>query len=161
DEYQFGARSSARNWVEQLAEYRGVNFGTFSTNSWGDIRGPGYEYNWATGSATNYDQQVAGLAGQVATGQVTTAAVMGGIIPELTPGDPSTVFSYLNEVYSGTLTGDALSSVLDANVAQRVNAMDTLTAAGHVQLVVADYANFADSPQGRQTFTDPAGRQRL
>ncbi|HEY7428820.1 MAG TPA: hypothetical protein VH682_31610, partial [Gemmataceae bacterium] len=160
-EYQFSGRTSAQNWVEQLAEYRGVNFGTFSTNSWDAIRGPGYEYNWATGGAGNYDQQVAGLAGQVAAGQVTTAAIMGGIVPDLTPGDPSTVFSYLSEVYSGTLTGDALSSVLDANVAQRVNAMDTLKAAGNVQLVVADYSNFADSPQGRQMFTDPAGLQRL
>lgn len=161
-EYQFiTGRDAARNWLEQLAEYRGVNFGAFSTSSWDAIRGPGYEYNWATGSASNYDQQVAGLAGQVSAGQVTTAAVMGGTVPELTPGDPSTVFSYLNEVYSGTLTGDALSSVLDANVTQRMNALDTLSAAGSVQLVVADYANFADTPQGQQLFTDPAGRQRL
>ncbi len=47
DEYQFSttARASARSWVEILAQTRGLNFGTFSTESLGEPRNQGYEYN--------------------------------------------------------------------------------------------------------------------
>jgi len=48
DEYQFYPphRSTARNWVEILAASRGLNFGRFSTQSRGEPRNQGYEYNW-------------------------------------------------------------------------------------------------------------------
>lgn len=174
-EYQFiTGRNASRNWLEQLAQYRNVNFGAFSTSPWDAVRGAGYEYNWAVGSAANYTAQVAGLASQIASGQVTTAAVMGGIIADTDPGNPrtgdpgnpATAFTYLNGIYNGTLTGSALSAVLAANVASRTDTLDVLRTAGQqsgqgVNLVVADYANFADVPQGRQQYPNPAGRQNL
>ena len=54
DEYQFYPphRSTARNWLEILAETRGLNFGRFSTVSRGEPRNQGYEYNWARSDAT-------------------------------------------------------------------------------------------------------------
>ena len=57
DEYQFYPphRSTARNWVEILAETRGLNFGRFSPRSRGEPRNQGYEYNWARSDATTDD----------------------------------------------------------------------------------------------------------
>jgi hypothetical protein len=76
DEYQFYPpdRSSARNWVEILAESRRLNFGRFSSQSRGEPRNQGFEYNWARSEATSDDLiasgQHTGLAGQVRTGEV-------------------------------------------------------------------------------------------
>ena len=76
DEYQFYPpdRSKARNWVEILAEARGLDFGRFRAEGWGEPRNGGYEYNWARSGATTDDLitagQHAGLAAQVADGKV-------------------------------------------------------------------------------------------
>ncbi len=176
NEYQFfTGLDAARNWLEQLAEHRNVNFGAFSTTSWDSIRGPGYQYNWAAGSGANYTGQVAGLSSQIASGQVNTAVVMGAIGASTDPGDPKTgdpggdptsFFNYLYGLYNGTLTGSALSAVLAANVASRTDTLDALQAAGQqsssgVNLVTANYANFAIVPQFRQALPDPAGRQKI
>jgi hypothetical protein len=99
DEYQFynadpGDRSFARNFVEQLATLRNINFGSFTTADRGSPRDQGYEYNWArtrTTAAANFTLgpgadfppltslgQQTGLAGQVAAHQVTLALVLVG-----------------------------------------------------------------------------------
>lgn len=76
DEYQFYPpdRSTARNWVEILAATRSLNFGRFTTDSRGEPRNQGYEYNWARSDATTDDLirtgQHTGLAAQVARGEV-------------------------------------------------------------------------------------------
>src|SRR3954471_836879 len=53
DEYQFYPphRSTARNWVEILAATRGLNSGRFSTQSRGEPRNQGYEYNGSSGGS--------------------------------------------------------------------------------------------------------------
>src|SRR5436305_4457338 len=77
DEYQFATdpidRQAARNYVEQLAAYRGLNFGAFSTISRGEPRLQGYAYDFARSGATTADlgPQVAGLAPLVSSGEVT------------------------------------------------------------------------------------------
>src|SRR3954464_3143937 len=84
DEYQFYPphRSTARNWVEILAATRGLNFGRFSTQSRGEPRNQGYEYNWARSDATTDDMivtgQHTGLAAQVARGEVNLVVVFIG-----------------------------------------------------------------------------------
>jgi len=84
DEYQFYPphRSKARNWVEILATTRKLNFGRFSTQSRGEPRNQGYEYNWARSDATTDDLiatgQHTGLAAQVARGEVNLVVVFIG-----------------------------------------------------------------------------------
>lgn len=84
DEYQFYPphRSTARNWVEILAATRGLNFGRFSTQSRGEPRNQGYEYNWARSDATTDDMivtgQHTGLAAQVARGEVNLVVIFIG-----------------------------------------------------------------------------------
>ncbi len=77
DEYQFYPpdRASARNFVELLATDQHVNFGAFSKVSRGDPRNQGYAYDWALSGAQSNDlaTQTAGLAQQVAAGQVNTS----------------------------------------------------------------------------------------
>lgn len=84
DEYQFYPphRDTARNWVEILAETRGLNFGRFSVVSRGEPRNQGYEYNWARSDATTESLlasgQHTGLAAQVARGEVSIVFVFIG-----------------------------------------------------------------------------------
>src|SRR6185503_450682 len=81
DEYQFYApdRSTARNWVEQLAQDSNVSFGSFSLF---DPAGPGnagFANNWAVSGATSTDMvaggQLAGVTAQVASGSVDLVTV--------------------------------------------------------------------------------------
>jgi hypothetical protein len=82
DEYQFYPpdRSTARNFVELLATDRNVNFGSFTTVSRGDPRNQGYANDWALNGAESggLATQTAGLAQQVAAGQVKTAFMFVG-----------------------------------------------------------------------------------
>jgi hypothetical protein len=84
DEYQFYApdRSTAANWVEQLADDSNANFGAFSASDPAGPRNAGYEYNWATSGATSSDMiaggQLSGVVGQVASGKVDLVTVFVG-----------------------------------------------------------------------------------
>ncbi len=83
DEYQFEpGRGHARNWLELLAEHRGVDFGAFSEASRGEPRKGGYAYNWARSDATTRDMiaqgQHTGLARQVARGEVKVVCIFIG-----------------------------------------------------------------------------------
>src|SRR5688500_1789350 len=61
DEYQFrsGTITGTQNHVELLANFRVLNFGTFTTASRGEPRNQGYEYNFANAG----DNTVAGVTG--------------------------------------------------------------------------------------------------
>jgi hypothetical protein len=98
DEYQFYSpdRMTSRNWVEILAATRGLNFGLFSTVSRGEPRYQGFEFNWAQSDATTGDLLAAGqhtgLAGQVASGEVSWVVIfIGGndFIHALVSADPA------------------------------------------------------------------------
>jgi hypothetical protein len=97
DEYRFYPpdRSRARNWVEILAETRGLNFGRYANAPRDEPRGPGYAFNWARSAATTAaalaQGQHTGLASQAASGEVALACVfLGGndIIEALHAPDP-------------------------------------------------------------------------
>jgi hypothetical protein len=84
DEYQFYApdRSTAANWVEQLAQNSNVPFGEFSATDPDGARNAGYEYNWAVSGATSSDMiaagQLGGVVGQVMSGEVDLVTVFVG-----------------------------------------------------------------------------------
>jgi hypothetical protein len=83
DEYQFAPpdRVHARSWVEVLAATRAVNFGPFSTRSQGEPRKRGFAFDWARDGARSEDMvynQLPGLTGQVARGEVQVAAIFIG-----------------------------------------------------------------------------------
>ena len=169
DEY-FKGHGGADNWVEQVAptpgipNTRGLNFGRYLAppNSWGGIRGTGYEYNWARGGAsatlipgrTDLASEVAGLAGQVQQGLVTLATVEIGV------ADMAVKYA---DIYSGALAGPALESYIQNVVGSIFQGVDTLRAAGNVHLVLANIADFGVTPYIRQNpaFSNPWGRFRV
>src|SRR4051795_6859143 len=123
DEYQFYPphRSTARNWVEILAASRGLNFGRFSTQSRGEPRNQGYEYNWARSDATTDDLiitgQHTGLAAQVARGEVNLVVVfIGGndFINAMKTPDPAAAFQQVGPRAEANLER-AVATILKAH----------------------------------------------
>jgi pimeloyl-ACP methyl ester carboxylesterase len=128
DEYQFYPphRSMARNWVEILAETRGLDFGRFSTQSRGEPRNQGYEYNWARSDATTDDLiatgQHTGLAAQVARGEVNLAIVfIGGndFINAMKTADPAAAFQQVGPRAEANLER-AVATILKAHADVRL-----------------------------------------
>lgn len=123
DEYQFYSpdRTTARNWVEILAATRPLNFGRYSTESRGEPRHEGYEFNWARSDATTTDLitagQHTGLASQIAAGEVSIAVIfIGGndFIHALLADDPARA---VERVLPTALTNfrTALETILNAS----------------------------------------------
>jgi phospholipase/lecithinase/hemolysin len=148
DEYQFYPphRTKARNWVEILAATRSLNLGAFSTQSRGEPRNQGYEYNWARSDATTVDLiatgQHDGLAAQVARGDVNLAIVfIGGndFINAMKSQDPVTA---LQEV------GPRAESNLKLAVAT------ILKAHNHVKVVIVTVPDIRDLPEFRVPLSD-------
>lgn len=108
DEYQFYPpdRSTARNFVEQLAEVRGLNFGVFDADgsSRGEPRNAGYAFNWAKDGATTSELitqgQHTGLAAQIAAGEVNYAWIVAGgndVLNLATAEDPAAAVAALGQ----------------------------------------------------------------
>jgi hypothetical protein len=84
DEYQFYPpdRSSAMNWVEQLADDSHASFGAFSADDPAGPRNAGYAYNWAVSGATSNDMIAAGQLG-------------GGVLEQVMSGDVDLVSVFI------------------------------------------------------------------
>ena len=127
------------NWVELLVRYRGLDAGPWAT--WGGSRRTGYEHNWARSGARAADLisqgQAAGLAQQVAEGRIAWAVLMVGT----NDFGPSTSRS----IYNGTLSGAALTAMIDGIVASVAQAVDTVRAGGPVLLLVTNVPTTAPS----------------
>jgi hypothetical protein len=128
DEYQFYPphRSTARNWVEILATSRGLDFGRFSTESRGEPRNQGFEYNWARSDATTDDMiatgQHLGVAAQVARGEVSLVVVfIGGndFINAMKTPDPVAAFREVGPRAEANLEL-AVATILEAHPAVKV-----------------------------------------
>jgi phospholipase/lecithinase/hemolysin len=140
DEYRFYPpdRSTARNWVELLAE-RGWNFGPYSEASRGAPRHQGFAYNWARSDAETADLiadgQHTGLAEQVRSGEVDLVVLFAGgndFIHALHSDDPL-----------GVLEGVAARAT--ANV--RTAAETILAASPEVRLVVGTVPDIRQLPE--------------
>jgi phospholipase/lecithinase/hemolysin len=151
DEYRFYPpdRSTARNWVEILAQTRGLNFGWYSAASRGEPRNQGFEYNWARSDATTEDLiasgQHTGVAAQVARGEVGLVFVfIGGndFINALRSADPAA----------------ALRATLPRALANyRVAVRTVLGASPDAKLVLATLPDIRDLPE----FAGPIREGRI
>jgi hypothetical protein len=143
------------NWVELLARYRALDFGAWAT--WSEPRRTGYAHNWArSGAETAHvisQGQAAGVASQVAGGQVSWAVLMIGT------NDFAVGNGTYGEVYSGAVSGAALTAKIDAIVAGIAQSLDTVKSAGLVQLLVANLPALDLPPSYQAQFPDPARRQ--
>lgn len=146
DEYQFYPpdRTTARNWVEMLADTRGLDFGRFSTASRGEPRNAGYEYNWARSDATTDDL--------IATGQHT------GLAAQVRRGEVQVVYLCIggNDFIRARKAPDPLASLRATSPRALENvgiATETILAAHpEVRLIVATLPDIRDLPE----FAEPA-----
>ena len=151
DEYRFYAphRSTARNWVEILAETKGVDFGPYSEESRGEPRNAGYAYNWAKSDASTEDMiasgQHEGLADQVRRGEVSIVVVF--------IGGNDAIHAMYAPSPSAAIKG--LGRRASANVR---TAVDTILAASpEVRVLIATVPDIRDLPE----FRDPLNRGEL
>lgn len=144
--------STTLSWDELLERHRGINIGRWGT--WGGTRRSGYEYNWALSGATAEDVvntgQARGLAQQVASGEVNTVVLYVGV------NDFSIWNGAYAKIYNGTLADTTLEAYINSIVSSIATAIDTIRAAGPVNMIVITLA------EGGATFSqfpDPAKRQ--
>jgi lysophospholipase L1-like esterase len=143
DEYQFYApdRSTASNYVEQLAEDRNLNFGAFSETLRPEPRNAGFAQNWARSGDTSSDALAHGqhtsLASQVGTDGVRYAFVfLGG-------NDFRGVFTSPDPL--GTLA--AVVPAATTNIGTAITAL--LAAGPQVRVVVATVPGVGILPEVR------------
>jgi phospholipase/lecithinase/hemolysin len=162
DEYQFYPpdRPHARNFVEQLAEDRALNFGMFELlgGDRGEPRNAGYAFNWARDGATTSDVisqgQHTGLAGQISAGQVNYAWVVAGgndVLDLASADDPAAAAASLGQtllangqtILSTLLAAKADLKIVIATV-PRLGALPAVKAAVAGGQVSQDLVNSAD-----------------
>jgi hypothetical protein len=156
DENRGGAYAATTlNWVELLQRYRGIDIGPWGT--WGGARRTGYKYNWALSGAVAQEiisvGQAAGLARQVAAGEVNTVVLYVG----------ANNFDIWNgtyaSIYYGGLSGAVLQSYIDTIVSSITQAIDTVQAAGPVNFIVASIVDRGPTARFIKRFPDARKRQ--
>lgn len=139
DEYQGTDNRPAYNWIEQLVTTRYINAGSWGTRS--EPRRTGYAYNWARSGAKAQSMisqgQHTGLANQISQGLVTHAVIwIGGNDFHFRDGT-------YQDICKGRLTGSELENKISRVVSNISTAINTLTNAGTIDLVVAGIADKA------------------
>lgn len=151
-------QSTTFNWVELLANTRGLNFGAWGTRA--EPRRSGYEYNWARSGATSsgaLSSQLPGVLAQLQSGAATHVLIQVGI-NDFNQGDQ---LGY--QIYTGALSGSALTTTLNhiadniSSIAQQANS----AAPGRVLVTgIQDYTYPAYYPEMPIYYPDPAGQAR-
>lgn len=148
DEYQFYPpdRTTARCWVEILAESRGIDFGPFRDEPSLGANRRGYEYNWARSWATTDDMiaqgQHTGVAAQVARGEV-------GLVWIFIGGN-----DFINSLYSEDPPAVVESAEARATANLREAVRTVLDASPNVKVVVATVPDVCDLPEFVEAFDE-------
>jgi hypothetical protein len=165
---------NTHNWVEALADLRGVPFGGPASQP--DQRGYANVW-WGPNSYGGTQVAAPGLAAEISAGQVSLAADEVGThdfiwypIPnsapwELTPPritlSPSVSGTVFSDIYNGTLAGASLQSYTNQVLGNLGQILDTLSAAGGARVVAFNIGDFSKAPAISQLgFTNPAGLAR-
>ncbi|HVU86435.1 MAG TPA: SGNH/GDSL hydrolase family protein [Pirellulales bacterium] len=156
DEYAYNGRGYAQNWVEQLVNYAGVNFGPLG--SYAAPRNQGYAYNWARSGATSSSMisggQVSGLAAQIPSAGIQYVTIDIGT-NDFSPG--GTAF---NNIYNGTWSSTQITNYID-QVATNISTAISAEQNAGAKVVVATVGNYGLVPGVAAVFPDSAGLQRL
>lgn len=143
-----------KNWLEQLAAYRGLDFGQWSDAGWGGVREEGYEYNWAVpgyNMAGLEGSQIRGdLEVQVQQGLVNRAIIQ-GTVNEIING----AHADLEEAYSspdgvlGGITGTPIATLVANYVTPSILSINQLVAAGAVSVTFILPPNYLEYAPAR------------
>lgn len=146
--------STTLNWVELLANERGVDFGVWGT--WGEPRRSGYKYNWARSGATSaaaLSSQLPGVLTQLRSGEVTHLIIQVGL-NDFNQGN----LGY--QIYSGV----AMTATLNYIASNIVSMANQANSAAPGRVLVAgtqDYVTDLLLPEIAGAMPDPIGRARL
>jgi lysophospholipase L1-like esterase len=145
------------SWVEILAQARDLNFGAWG--SWDEPRRDGFEYNWARSGATTESMitsgQHTGIAQQVADGKVSHVFIYIGT------NDFSIVSGQYQKIYDDSLSDAALQAKVEKIIANMTTAMDAVSQAGDVKIVIASFHDPGIEPLAKTYFSDANKRQRV
>ena len=164
DEYwDSGVSSYATNWTPLVVMFRGIDMGPTAaqagTNSWGEPRNHGYEYNWARSGATSStlltQGQPAGLLAQAGSGGVSNAVLAIGN----NDFNPTTTAAY-SAIYYGLWSTSQVQTYVNQTLTNIETALVTVRTAG-VFVVVANVLDPGATPSVATVFTDPANRDRV
>lgn len=167
DEYAEGSYSYAMNWVQQLAQFRGVDFGPTAAQAgapggtWGEPRRTQYAQNWARSGADSSsllaDGQHTGLASQIVPMEVEYVLLAIGAndfapIPFISP---------YQFIYSGIWSEAQIQNHIN-NIAARIQtAMDTVLAAGDARFIVANVPDYGVTPIAMSFFPNATNREKV
>lgn len=165
DEYQGDDRRGGTfygntfNWVELLAEHRGLNFG-----KWGKYEEPrrlGYEFNWARTGATAYSiiagGQSAGVAEQVKKGKVNIVVFYIGA----NDFSPFITKDGYQQIYDGSITDANLTEKVNDVVANITTAVEIIKKSGDVQIIIIKVPDWGEHIAIKIAFPLPDRRARV
>jgi len=156
DEYAYNGRAYAKNWVEQLVTYAGVDFGPLGNYS--SPRNHSYAYNWALSGATTSSMistgQVSGLAAQIPVNGIDHVVIDIGSNDFIPNG------SAFNNIYNGTWSQTQINNYVNQAISNIETAITTEQNAG-ADIVVSTIGNYGLVPAVAAVFRNAAGIQRL
>lgn len=164
DEYAEESYSYAKNWLEQVELYRGVNVGPTaaeagqSGGTWGEPRRRFFKHNWARSGATSTSLlssgQHTGLAGQFATDGVTHSVLLIGA------NDFSPTSSAFFNIYHNLWSQTTINNYINTRVSNVQLIAGTIMSSG-MRLMVSNFLDYSVAPISRTLYPDPAKRERV
>jgi hypothetical protein len=151
--------SSTLGWVEILQQKRHINFGEWG--AWDEPRRDGYEYNWARTGATAYSLlmsgQHVGVAEQIKSGKVNVVIVYIGA----NDFAPFITHDGYEAIYNDTLSDATLLLKVNRVVADIKTALDTVSAAGDVEVILVKIPDWGNHIGVKVAFPFPNQRERV
>lgn len=164
DEYAEESYSYAKNWLEQLRLYRGVDVGPTAAQAgmpggtWGEPRRRFYKYDWAKAGASTIavlaGGQASGLAAQYTTDGVTHAVVLVG------SNDFAPNSAAFTNIYHNTWTTAQIDNHIATRLTNMATIIDTATAPG-LKLAVSTFLDYSIALSARKQYPDPVKRERV
>jgi len=151
--------TTTMNWVELLASYRHLNFGSWVRN--GEPRRTGYEYNFARTGATAYSliasAQDTGAAELIKEGKVNAVVIYIGandFAPYITQDG-------YQQIYDGTLTDAQVLEKVNNIVANITTAIEVMKDAGKASIILVKIPDWGAHLGVQVAFPFPDQRARV
>ncbi len=164
DEYAEESYSYAKNWLEQLRLYRGIDVGPTAAEAgqpggtWGEPRRKFYKYDWAKAGASTVavitGGQASGLAAQYASAGVGHAVLLVG------SNDFAPSTAAFSNIYNGTWSQAQVDNYIATRLANMGTIIDTATAPG-LKLAVSTFLDYSIALSARKQYPDPVKRERV
>lgn len=147
------------NWVELLAKFRNLNFGTWDT--YDEPRRTGYAYNFArTGATVNSmleSGQDTGVSDLVKKGDVNVVIIFIGA----NDFSPYIVSDGYSQIYAGELTNKQIIRKSNILVADILTAIEEIEQAGDAKIILVLLPDWGNHMGIQLAFPDPGSRAKV